>query len=78
MTIDSVTGGLIMNGRSDGTLNPGGVRYIEFICYCTLLCICYDLWFAVKLLCVCYDTLLCICYGILELSDFVSLVLIAL
>ena len=33
MTIDSVTGGLIMNGRSDGTLNPGGVRYIEFICY---------------------------------------------
>ena len=26
VTIDSVTGGLIMNGRSDGTLNPGGVR----------------------------------------------------
>ncbi|KAL5265159.1 hypothetical protein ACHWQZ_G006042 [Mnemiopsis leidyi] len=27
VTLDSVTGGLVMNGRSDGTLNPGGVRF---------------------------------------------------
>jgi len=27
LTIDSVTEGLVMHGRSDGTLNPGGVRF---------------------------------------------------
>ena len=46
MTIDSVTGGLIMNGRSDGTLNPGGVRYIWSLfvmvhCYVFVMVHCY-------------------------------------